>query len=71
MKIALSNHVKQRMKERAVEEKDVIWTLCVPDWYKPALRNRICVRKKIDGHILEVIYLEENDAMIVITCYWI
>lgn len=71
MKIVFSKHAKERLRERKIKEKDVIWALFAPDWYQPAHQNRIRIKKKIGKRVLEVIYYEEENAIIVITCYLI
>lgn len=71
MKIIFTEHAKQRIKERKIEEKDVIYTLFAPDKYQPTYHDRICVSKKIGNKTLEIIYTEEKEKMIVITCYYL
>lgn len=71
MKVVFTEHAKQRLKERKIEGKDVIYTLFAPDKYKPTHTDRICVSKKIGSKILEIIYTEEKENMIVITCYYL
>lgn len=71
MKVIFTEHARKRLKERKIEEKDVIYTLFTPDKYQPTHSNRICVSKKISSKILEIIYTEEKEKMIVITCYYL
>lgn len=71
VKVIWSKHARQRARERRIREKEVLRTLFNPDWYEPSHRNRIRVQKRIRGHTLEVIYSEEKDRMVIITCYYL
>ncbi len=50
---------------------DVCRALLYPDWYEPTYGNRIKVQKKLKEQTIEVIYTEENNAITVITCYFL
>jgi hypothetical protein len=69
MKIIFSKHAEERLAERRIHKKLVMETLLSPDWYRPTFKGRILVRKKMGALTVEAIYMEDEDAMIVITCY--
>lgn len=71
MKFLFSWHSKQRLRERRIKVKDVKKVVLSPDWYQPAFRDRIQVRKKVRKKILEVIYIEQNGIITIITAYYL
>lgn len=59
------------MAERGIEAKDISRALLKPDWYEPTFGGRMKVQKKLEDRILEIIYIELENTMIVITCYFL
>lgn len=71
MKIKYSPHAKKRLRQRRISKIQVQLTLADPDTTASVDRNRLIARKKLNGKTLEVIYVKEKDAIIIITLYYL
>jgi len=71
MEIIYTEHTRIRMKQRDVKETDVRITLSSPDHIFPSFGRRNCARKMIRGETLEVVFVKEDDQIVVITTYWL
>lgn len=66
----LTKHALFRMQQRGIEENDVASTILSPDDIGESFGRRRLARKKIGDKTLEVVYIEEDDK-VVITVYWL
>ncbi|MCZ7385351.1 MAG: DUF4258 domain-containing protein [Candidatus Methanoperedens sp.] len=66
----ITKHALFRMQQRGIEEKDVASTISSPDDSGESFGRRKLARKKIEDKTLEVVYIEEDDK-VVITVYWL
>ena len=66
----LTKHALFRMQQRGIEENDVASTIQNPNEIGKSFGRRKLARKKIGDNTLEVIYIEEEDK-VVITVYWL
>lgn len=71
MEIVYTDHTKIRMKQRGITQEDIKLTLRSPDRIFPSFGGRKCARKIIRGETLEVVFVKENDEIVVITTYWL
>ena len=71
MKIKYSPHARKRLKERSIVLAHVRATLLRPDLISRADRDRTIVRKKLKGKTLEVIYIIENNEIMIVTLYYL
>lgn len=71
MKIIYSPHAQKRLWERKISKDAVFLTIQSPDQQTLADRGRMIVRKNLGNRILEVIYVIENNKIIVITLYYL
>jgi hypothetical protein len=68
--IILTNHAKERMKERGILKKDIEKVLLNSDRiYRE--NHRVIASKRINKEILEVVYVVENNKKIILTCYYL
>ena len=70
MKIKYSPHARIRLRERDISVAQVRLTLANSDSVGKVDRNRLIARKKLNGATLEVIYVVENNQIIIITLYY-
>ncbi|GEM_PF-1466977 len=70
MKIKYSPHAKTRLRQRYVTKSQVRLTLLNPDSTSQADRDRFITRKKLNGKTLEVIYVVENNHLVIVTLYY-
>ncbi len=66
----LTKHALFRMQQRGIEENDVASTILSPDDTGESFGRRRLARKKIGDKTVEVVYIEEDDK-VVITVYWL
>ncbi len=66
----LTKHALFRMQQRGIEENDVASAILSPDDTGESFGRRRLARKKIGDKTLEVVYIEEDDK-VVITVYWL
>ncbi len=71
MEIVFTEHAKERLSQRDIKEKDIIQTLKNPDRILKSFGGRKIAQKKFKGKILEVVFKEEKDRLVVITNYWL
>ena len=69
MKIKYSPHARKRLAQRKIKPGDVEMLIHRPDSIVSADRNRQIARKKIKDKILEIIFVEENNQIVIITLY--
>lgn len=66
----LTKHALFRMQQRGIEENDIASAILSPDDTGESFGMRKLARKKIGDKTLEVVYIEEDDK-VVITVYWL
>ena len=69
MDIKITNHARLRMQQRGIEESSVASAITNPDKIGDSFGRRKLVQKAIGDKTLEVVYIEE-DEIVVITVYW-
>lgn len=69
MKIKYSPHATLRIRQRYVSKEQVRLAILDPDSVTHVSRNRLIVRKKLNGKTLEIIYVIENNQIVIITLY--
>lgn len=69
MKITLSFHAKQRLKERKVPLESVKDTVSMPD-YTVSKENKTEAYRKFKERTLKVVYSKEDSYIKVITLMW-
>ncbi len=69
MKIVLSHHARLRLMQRGINEETVKYVLENADYIKTTFEGRRIAVKQINGKIRSVIYVEEEDKIIIITVY--
>lgn len=69
MEFIFTKHVKLRIKQRELDENIIKETLSEPDQVLPGLFGRNLAQKSLGDKILEVVYVKENNRLIIITAY--
>lgn len=69
MKIEILPHAKERMKVYGISESMIKETLENPDKIIESYGNRLIAQRKINSHVLRVVYEERNSTKVVITAY--
>lgn len=70
-KIEFSSHSKAQRKKRNILLTDILKTINFPDRIVGSFRNRTIMQKKFNDRVLEVVTVQENDIIIVITQYYL
>jgi hypothetical protein len=65
-----TNHALLRMQQRGIDESSVASAILNPDETCASFGRRKLVRKTIGDKTFEVVYIKEDD-IIVITVYWL
>jgi hypothetical protein len=65
-----TKHALFRMQQRGIDENSVASTILNPDEIGDSFGKRKLSRKRIKDKTLEVVYIKEDD-IIVITVYWL
>lgn len=71
MQIKYSPHAKKRFVERKIIGAEVMLTLVEPDNKVYSERNRIVANKRFKDYTLEVVYVIENNQIVIITFYYL
>lgn len=66
----ITKHALFRMQQRGIDENSVTSTILNPDETGDSFGKRKLARKTIGDKTLEVVYIKEED-IIVITVYWL
>ena len=69
MKIAFTEHSKERMNKYHINPKIIENCLNLPDLKSKTYLNRILYQKKLNGHVLRVIVEESKEIKRIITVY--
>lgn len=69
MEVQFSEHSKQRLISRKICLEDLRGTISEPDRILDSYKDRKLFQKKIHDKILEVVTVEEDNKIIVITAY--
>ncbi|MBI2583924.1 MAG: DUF4258 domain-containing protein [Candidatus Aenigmarchaeota archaeon] len=70
MRIIYTDHARERLEGRIIRKEWVEETLKNPDRLIDAEYGRKQAIKRINGQEISVIYVMENDNIIVITVFW-
>ncbi|MEK7617711.1 MAG: DUF4258 domain-containing protein [Patescibacteria group bacterium] len=75
MRIKYSPHARKRLRERKINQDEVLIVLHHPGnkiyASRNRSRNRIIANKKFNSYTLEVVYVIENEQTIIITLYYL
>jgi hypothetical protein len=66
-----TKHALLRMQQRGIDENSVASTILNPDETSDSFGRRRLARKTIGDKTLEVVYIKEDDDIIVLTVYWL
>jgi hypothetical protein len=69
--IEYSDHAEKRVNLRNIKKSQVIKTIKFPDNKVGSFKGRIVVNKKFFKQTLEIVYVEENSKIIIITLYYL
>lgn len=70
MRIIFSEHSLLKLKQRNIAKQKVIQTIKKPDVVLPSLSKRILAYKKFGALYLKVVFIEENDTIVIVTQHW-
>ena len=65
--IRLTRHAKNRMRWRRVAEEEVTKVLGAPEWTESTRFGRMNAFAEVEGRLIKVTYVDEEDALIVIS----
>ncbi|MBI3955880.1 DUF4258 domain-containing protein [Candidatus Gottesmanbacteria bacterium] len=68
--MVLSDHALRKMEQRHLKKEWVLAALDTPDHKTTGYDNRIISYKKIEKLFLAVVYVKENEKIVVITAHW-
>lgn len=68
--VKFTDHARRKIKQRNLKEVWVRKVLEKPDYTKPSYGNRKIAYRKIGKLYLAVIFVKEDDNLIVITAHW-
>lgn len=71
MKIILSDHAKSQRIERKIPKKYILQTIKNPTKKVKSFKDRELLQKSFGGKILEVVIVKEENAVTVITQYYL
>lgn len=71
MRIIFSKHALTKLTQRNLSREFVIQTLKNPSFILPGHESRERVFKKFRMNYLEVVFVQENKNMVVITAHWV
>ena len=70
MKIIFSDHARAQIFRRGITHARVLDAIDKPDNLETSFRGRKLYQKKFRGRILEVVVIEEDIDLIIITAYY-
>ena len=70
MKIVYTNHAEERLLHRGIKRELIRKVINKPDKLIDAKYSRKQAIKKINSDKVSVIYVEENNKIVVLTVYW-
>ncbi len=70
MKAIFTFHAKQRMRKREISEEMVNEILLHPSAVGKGKENKKIAYKEFRGKVVEVVYVEENKELVVISVRW-
>ncbi len=68
-KITLSPHAAQRLEERNISMVEIVFTIKKPGHLIESFQHRKITVKQIENEKRHVVYIEEEEEMVVITVY--
>jgi len=69
--IIYTDHARLRLKQRAIEESQILETVSKPDEVLKSFEKRSVARKRFSGKILEVVFTKQNNDLVIITAYFL
>ena len=71
MKILISEHARERIKQRKISQLEVYATVKSPQTSDQSYRDRILVRRNFGIKTLEVVTKVEDSCIIIISAYYL
>lgn len=71
MKILISEHARERIKQREISQIEVYATVKSPQTSDESYKNRILLRRNFGSKTLEVIIKVEDSCIIIISAYYL
>ena len=69
MNLELTRHARNRMRHARLDESDVEAMVASPDASAVDARGRTVVRKRIHGATFRVVYVMEDERLVIITVF--
>ena len=70
-KIKFSDHAKDRIKERKIPTDEVLSVVKNPEEIVTSFKNRKLFRRRVRGKMLEVVAVEDEAVLEIITAYYL
>ena len=70
-KIKFSDHAKDRIKERKIPTDEVLSVVKNPEEIITSFKNRKLFRRRVRGKMLEVVAVEDEAVLEIITAYYL
>lgn len=71
MGIKFSDHALEQIKRRGLSRKKILETVKSPDSELSSSRGRRLLQKKFGGKVLEVVTVEVENEVIIVTAYFL
>ena len=71
MGIIFSDHAKSQRLERKIPKQHVLTTIKSPQKKVESFKSRQLLQRRFGDRILEVVTIQEDDTLTVITQYWL
>ena len=71
MKIIFSDHSEIKIKQRELSKELISKTVIAPDFIIPSYNNLERAYKQFGKLYLEVIFVKEEEILIIITAHWV
>jgi len=68
--IIFTKHALKRMNERGILRMDMAKVIKNPDYIQRDFK-KIIANKKLNGKVLEMVFIRENKKIIILTCYYL
>lgn len=65
--VRISRHARNQIRYWRLTDDDVIGALDAPDAVTPSIKGRSNAWKQTDDYLLKVTFIEERDALVVVT----
>ena len=71
MSFVYTKHATMRIKQRDLSIAQVEQAVLQSDRVVPSFGDRMLAQKDFSGKILEVVYRQEKETIIILTAYWL